>query len=326
MDSLSLAILTARRKSTKILEFRLNPSHTRLRVGLSDKKGSTSSGQMGPSGGSKPSLSERLVQWYIDARIWLGLRFCSQPAPRIGRRVVNIGFGQYFKDRMSLNEVEALQYVSKWTAVPTSNIIGVWRSQEYLGAYRAIVKRVPGILLKNMWPRLKATDKEAIAKELKKHILNLQALEQPKHIEGMVCSINEQAVRDESLSFYEPKGPFESLSKLVDYLVEPSVLCKTEKVEQERATLLALDKLVFTHGDLNPSNIIVKLTKKKCTVSLIDWAYSAWMPIYWESFDAGDILEEDRSDGWLQFAPDAVGSYPEQRQVLYDIRKLGCIR
>lgn len=36
---------------------------------------------------------------------------------------------------------------------------------------------------------------------------------------------------------------------------------------------------VFTHGDLNPFNILVSRDK---IVGLIDWEFSGWYPHYWE--------------------------------------------
>lgn len=92
-----------------------------------------------------------------------------------------------------------------------------------------------------------------------------------------------------------------------------------------RDTLLSFSKLVFTHGDLQPSNIILDISSNRCNVSLTDWAYSAWMPIYWDAFDACDILEEERLEGWLKVVAESIGSYPNQTQVLYDIRRLGFV-
>ena len=35
----------------------------------------------------------------------------------------------------------------------------------------------------------------------------------------------------------------------------------------------------FTHGDLNPFNILVRKGK---VVGIIDWEFSGWYPYYWE--------------------------------------------
>ncbi len=44
-------------------------------------------------------------------------------------------------------------------------------------------------------------------------------------------------------------------------------------------------EIVFTHGDLHRSNIIVSATSPR-VVALIDWEQSAWLPAYWENCKA----------------------------------------
>lgn len=53
---------------------------------------------------------------------------------------------------------------------------------------------------------------------------------------------------------------------------------------------------VFTHGDLNPFNIVVRGEK---VVGLIDWEFSGWYPHYWEYTSAwcgGNILRTEWRD------------------------------
>lgn len=49
---------------------------------------------------------------------------------------------------------------------------------------------------------------------------------------------------------------------------------------------------VFTHGDLNPCNIIVRDGK---VVGIIDWEFAGWYPHYWEYTAAwfGNIIRTD---------------------------------
>lgn len=231
------------------------------------------------------------------------------------------------KDHMTANEVIALRYVIQNTTVPTSNIVGVWQSIEYPGDYLAIIKRVPGKPIYKAWPTLSKEQKQAISTEIQKHIQSLRNLPQPEHLRGRLCSISEEAVSDESLSLFEPKGPFETVNELIDYLVEPSVICCSEDiVKEQRAILSSSSNIVFTHGDLNPTNIMVHFHKGRCTVSFIDWACSSWMPLYWDAFDAADVDDDDTPDGWEEFVATSIGIFPRQSAVMYQIRRLGCTR
>lgn len=40
-------------------------------------------------------------------------------------------------------------------------------------------------------------------------------------------------------------------------------------------------EIVFTHGDLHRSNIIISSTPPR-VAALIDWEQSGWLPAYWE--------------------------------------------
>jgi aminoglycoside phosphotransferase (APT) family kinase protein len=43
--------------------------------------------------------------------------------------------------------------------------------------------------------------------------------------------------------------------------------------------------IVFTHGDLHRSNIIVSTSTPRI-LALVDWEQSAWLPAYWEDCKA----------------------------------------
>jgi thiamine kinase-like enzyme len=43
--------------------------------------------------------------------------------------------------------------------------------------------------------------------------------------------------------------------------------------------------IVYTHGDLHRSNIIISSTAPQ-VVALVDWEQSAWLPAYWDDCKA----------------------------------------
>jgi hypothetical protein len=57
---------------------------------------------------------------------------------------------------------------------------------------------------------------------------------------------------------------------------------------------------VFTHGDLNPANIIVRGDK---VVGIIDWEFAGWYPHYWEYTSAwyGNVTRTDWRDAIDRF-------------------------
>lgn len=83
-------------------------------------------------------------------------------------------------------------------------------------------------------------------------------------------------------------------------------------------------RVVMTHGDLHPRNIMVKWitsgpdvgpsdgNKELVVTSLIDWEMGGWYPEYWEFVKAVATVDA-RSPlaDWIEFLPTrAIGSWP----------------
>jgi len=56
-------------------------------------------------------------------------------------------------------------------------------------------------------------------------------------------------------------------------------------LEPYRKDLPDDSEIVFTHGDLHRSNIIVSCTPPR-VAAIIDWEQSGWLPAYWEDCKA----------------------------------------
>jgi len=66
-------------------------------------------------------------------------------------------------------------------------------------------------------------------------------------------------------------------------------------------------ELAFTHGDLNPFNIMIRGNQ---VASNIDWELAGWYPSYWEYTFAwyGNITR----DTWQGLITKFLDSYPEE--------------
>ena len=68
--------------------------------------------------------------------------------------------------------------------------------------------------------------------------------------------------------------------------------------------------IVFTHGDINRRNVLVRVHGDGADdveiVALLDWEQAGWRPIYWESrkwiFMGSNIAE------WVEFGVNVIGS------------------
>jgi len=85
-------------------------------------------------------------------------------------------------------------------------------------------------------------------------------------------------------------------------------------------------RTVFTHGDLQPKNIIVQKTggsgegKTGLKVVIIDWETSGWYPYYWE-FCNSMISARLRPD-WLEVVQHVLAPYAQEYWKLEGIRHL----
>lgn len=66
-------------------------------------------------------------------------------------------------------------------------------------------------------------------------------------------------------------------------------------------------RTVFTHGDLNPFNIIVRDDR---VVGIIDWEFAGWYPNYWEYTSAwcGNVVRPT----WQEMLPKFLDTFPEE--------------
>ncbi|KAI0902920.1 hypothetical protein F4823DRAFT_620566 [Ustulina deusta] len=84
---------------------------------------------------------------------------------------------------------------------------------------------------------------------------------------------------DERLSF-EEGGPFECEAEWNDFLLEGLIRSCPPILRSMIYSQLRTDyEIVLTHGDMHPSNIIVR---DGCIVALIDWENAGFYPEYFE--------------------------------------------
>jgi hypothetical protein len=168
---------------------------------------------------------------------------------------------------------------------------------------------VQGITLEDRWELLSKQERINVCEQLRAILLELRSLRQdPKdHFLGEYLfpfristepktecvegHINRQPLLD--IVFTDntklPAGPFSSVKEFHDWL---SYLTKRGKEVHWPDPLLIPDPfrellpdnslVIFTHGDLHRSNIMVSTDGPCRIVALVDWHQSGWYPDYWE--------------------------------------------
>ncbi|KAJ8111343.1 hypothetical protein OPT61_g6038 [Boeremia exigua] len=162
---------------------------------------------------------------------------------------------------------------------------------------------IEGEDLGRSWGNCTSTEKEMISADLKKHITELRALPMP----GYIGSVDEGPVTDIILEWSTPsKGPFKSVKEFNTTIADTFVAKSKSQVGPYIRGMLDAHKhkIVFTHGDLRPRNIVVRNGR---VTAIIDWEMAGWYPEYWE-FAKAFYLEAFAED-WASHLLDVLTPY-----------------
>lgn len=150
------------------------------------------------------------------------------------------------------------------TSIPVPKVCGYYKTA---GFEHLVMENMPGMTFEEAWPVLDGPGKESIAAEVLEFVKQLRALQSP----------NIQATYIHRL----PLKP--GLASTADFNLERfSQLPSNEHISQyvqERTTNLHPQPNVYTHGDLDWSNILVQDGRVS---GIIDWESSGYFPDYWE--------------------------------------------
>ncbi|KAE8375287.1 kinase-like protein [Aspergillus bertholletiae] len=180
-----------------------------------------------------------------------------------------------------------------------------------------IMEYLPGDTLQKLLPSLNPVEKAKISNLIKDAITELRGIP-PSNYLGM---LNRQPYLDEVFwtEGLNPKisGPFADQGEMNVSILER--LRKTESEHYIRLLQNMVDRTlhshstVFTHGDLQPKNIMVERLgdrdgSPEFKITLLDWEGAGWYPEFWDFCNA-TIACRFKPD-WLEPVPDILDQYP----------------
>ncbi|KAK5175653.1 uncharacterized protein LTR77_000792 [Saxophila tyrrhenica] len=127
---------------------------------------------------------------------------------------------------------------------------------------------IPGQPLEDIWPTMSAEQKTSIALQLRQIVTTMRSRYRPSNLALELAEADQRWIAT-------PPAIRTSISR----------------------SLRTDHRVVFTHGDLNPRNIIVENGTIK---ALLDWEFAGWYPEYWEYvkfFERGTSCKD-----WKSFA------------------------
>ncbi|KAF1848650.1 kinase-like protein [Cucurbitaria berberidis CBS 394.84] len=209
------------------------------------------------------------------------------------RMVVGVGehFVVKYGEGVDLIEGETILHLES-TVVPTPRIYAWFQDQSTKKNY-IIMERIKGQVLASMWSDIPKVTKEAIATRLRSILNDMRKLPSPDQ-DYPFCSVGRRGLPDGIFWTSDPAAPFAGPFKTEQELNEAMIAkYRQDGMSTERGNyysrvfqqLFRDHPAVFTHGDLQRKNIMIRDLgdeNKEPDIVLIDFEYSGWYPSYWE--------------------------------------------
>lgn len=222
--------------------------------------------------------------------------FCYRVLQKLGERlygrsndyapVQRLPFGLYLKWNTevdcSRNEFNALKVVRQHTLIPAPKALDMVDEQANINDPSSwptsylLMTRVPGFPLSRCEKVLSERDIERIVIQLKDYVSQLRDIPQSTNSDKAICNTLGEACRDPRINGAAPVGPFEdeaAFSQMLRFSDDPA----------RRG-----NKIVFTHVDLNPRNILVDQSLQLdgsiswSVTGIVDWEFAGYYPEYWD--------------------------------------------
>lgn len=198
--------------------------------------------------------------------------------------VQRLPFGLYLKFHSGpviyRNEFNALRLVRQYTTVPVPKPLDVTLPRDQTSFLSAdaylLMTRLPGLPLADCQHILSDKDQERIIGQMRDYLTQIRGIPNLVNHDEPICNAVGEAIQDSRIRGEKPVGPFPdeaAFSQMLRFSDEPS----------RRG-----HKIVFTHADLNPRNILVDFVTHKdgtggwSVTGIVDWEFAGYYPEYWD--------------------------------------------
>lgn len=280
--------------STTIIPFRMGQTKSR---GIVDTICPTSGSQMGVAGSSTntraTTVDETSLPDVITAEILSQLEPLVDDFSEIWRYDATTVLKRV---RLSPSaEAAAMRLVRERTPVPVPHVIKTIEDPSEDIGY-IFMEYVQGDPLDQAWPTYDETQKSNIIDQLRLYLEHLRAIRGDfiGSVDRTVCG--DQVFANRTFKY----GPYEDEGAFRDGIVESLRACNanpgfTEVIIGMINALPEHSRIVLTHGDLDPRNILVREGR---VVAIVDWETAGFYPEYWEYAKAH--LFADYEHSWME--------------------------
>jgi hypothetical protein len=216
-----------------------------------------------------------------------------------------------------LQEGENMLFFQQSSNVPVPIVYAIFHDDKTNKNF-IVQEYIPGKMLQGIWGGLSATDKMAVASQLRTHVDGLRSIPSPGYYGGIWRQPNlDFLFADPDLKPRQDKaisGPYETEEQWVEgmlrcaemrYCYETAKQHFSPVLRRHYRTVFKDHKPVFTHADFFPGNIMIRDDDKSAVI--IDWEHAGWYPSFWEYSNA--CLNLRHADDWGEWLPQVLDGY-----------------
>ncbi|KAL6704471.1 hypothetical protein ACN47E_008215 [Coniothyrium glycines] len=216
----------------------------------------------------------------------------------------------------NFTEYTTLQYLGKnKPSIPAPRPLGLVRAG---GCFFIFMSLVPGITLESVWSGLDDSLKRSVQAQLNDIFVDLRSLTRP---EGMpLGGVAGEGCQDLRRYVRHTEDPIWTTEDFDNWQFSNPHFGSPIYIEVlRRLSPAPTQRHVFSHNDLRPENIVVKLQEQQCYITgIIDWQYSGFYPEYYESTKVMNGLSTNELSDWYLFIPECISPLRNAQKWLLD--------
>ncbi|KAL1760266.1 kinase-like domain-containing protein [Schizophyllum commune] len=206
---------------------------------------------------------------------------------------------------------DAMQFLSRQrlsTPIPVPRLLDYWENDEegYL-----VMEYIEGERLLRVWRNLSSEQHAHVIRTIAGYVEALRSIPQPLPPSlpsaGWIGFASGGPFTDLAVTWSQVAlGPFPSQASFNDWHMSLFDIFAREsaktaaRVAEKRREMRDDHPIVFTHGDINMNNVLVRVhgegPEDVEIVALLDWEQSGWRPLYWEAMNP--VMDAWREFGW----------------------------
>ncbi|CAA7259875.1 unnamed protein product [Cyclocybe aegerita] len=174
------------------------------------------------------------------------------------------------------------------------------------------MSRFHGETLKDRWPMMPTREKYAVRLLLNRMLSDLRKVHLPSG-SPMGSLSSKQVCKDCRRDLRISSDPIHTEEEFNDFLTHSRTSRASLGYRKWVQSMMRRDhRILLTHGDLHPGNVIISINGAELTLGIIDWEMGGFYPEYWEVLKAMNTRSIDDASDWWEWLPECIMGYDNE--------------